>query len=400
LRISYFSDTRFPLERANGIQTMHTCHALAGRGHTVMLVVRPDTEEPPRDPFVYYGLPPSGRLSIVQVPAHGTPLARRLRYLAHALTRTIGRRQADIVFTRDLGTASALIGLPRMLRPPVVYESHAFSPEFARALPTMLSGAKRASATKLDRLTRRERRVWSGADGYVTITTGLALELATHFGSRRRATVIPDGVSLRPDRQFVEPRVGSAPVVAYAGHLYPWKGVDVLLQALAAVPGARGLIIGGHPGEPDLARTQARARELGIEESLTFAGAVAPTEVDARLALAEILVLPNTGTKVSARYTSPLKLFEYLAAGKPIIASDLPALREVLRHEENCLLTPAGDPRALAEAIVRLATDPTLCERLARQAFADATQYSWDRRAARLERLFEVLVKPARQTGQ
>jgi glycosyltransferase involved in cell wall biosynthesis len=137
-------------------------------------------------------------------------------------------------------------------------------------------------------------------------------------------------------------------------------------------------------------------RELGLEECLTFTGPVAPTEVEARLAQAEILVLPNTGTKVSARYTSPLKLFEYLAAGKPIIASDLPALREVLRQEENCLLTPPGDARALADAIKRLAADPALSERLARQAFADADQYTWDRRAARLEQLFEHLVGTAR----
>ena len=59
VRILYFADIRFPLERANGIQTMETCHALAGRGHDVHLVVRPDTHAPARDPFAYYGLRPS-----------------------------------------------------------------------------------------------------------------------------------------------------------------------------------------------------------------------------------------------------------------------------------------------------------------------------------------------------
>ena len=58
MRILYFADIRFPLERANGIQTMETCHALAERGHEVHLVVRPDTHTPARDPFEFYGLPP------------------------------------------------------------------------------------------------------------------------------------------------------------------------------------------------------------------------------------------------------------------------------------------------------------------------------------------------------
>jgi len=398
VRILYFADTRFPLERANGIQSMHTCHALAGRGHTVTLVVRPDTAQPRRDPFAYYGLPASPGLQVVAVPSAGGRVARRVRFLQDALVRTTFRGRADLIFTRDLGVASALVSLPRPLRPPVVYESHAFSPEFARLLPALLSGATRASEVKLDRLTRRERHVWRKADGYVTITSGLALELATHFGSRRQVTVIADGVRLRPDRAFEEPHVGQSPLVGYAGHLYPWKGVDVLLEALASVPESRGLIIGGHPAEPDLDRTRARARALGVEGRVTFTGPMAPTDVEGGIRRAEILVLPNTGTTVSARYTSPLKLFEYLAAGRPIVASDLPALREVLRHEENCLLTPAGDAPALAAAIRRLADEPGLARRIARQAFADAGLYSWEQRAIHLERLFESLNAGRRKT--
>ena len=58
MRLLYLADIRFPLERANGIQSMETCHALASRGHRVTMVVRPDTQRPPRDPWVFYGLPP------------------------------------------------------------------------------------------------------------------------------------------------------------------------------------------------------------------------------------------------------------------------------------------------------------------------------------------------------
>jgi glycosyltransferase involved in cell wall biosynthesis len=107
--------------------------------------------------------------------------------------------------------------------------------------------------------------------------------------------------------------------------------------------------------------------------------------VAALLSDASILVLPNTPSSISERYTSPLKLFEYLAMGRAIVASDLPAIREILVHEESALLVPAGNSAALAAAIERLAADPALAARLAAGARALAPRFTWDARAARLE---------------
>ena len=134
-------------------------------------------------------------------------------------------------------------------------------------------------------------------------------------------------------------------IAAYAGHLYPWKGVDVFVRALALAPHVRGLIVGGHPGEADRARVESLARELGLGGRLTITGLVPPHEVRQRLAVADVLVLPNTLSAISERYTSPLKLFEYLTLGRPIVASDLPALREILTDGVTALLSPPGDAR-------------------------------------------------------
>ena len=177
----------------------------------------------------------------------------------------------------------------------------------------------------------------------------------------------------------------SGPLVTYAGHLYPWKGVETLLGALAAAPGLRGRVIGGHPSEPDLGRVKQFAANLGLGERVEFTGMKAPGEVAALLREADLLVLPNRATSVSASYTSPLKLFEYLAAGRPIVASDLPALREILRDRENAWLVPPDDPAALAAALDALSRDKALSVRLARAAFDSAGAYSWDARAERLE---------------
>ena len=386
MRIRYFADIRFPIERANGVQTMETCHALARRGHQVHLVVRPDSARPPRDPFAYYGLPDLPALRIERCPVPAWPPARRAAYLAHAFARALGAGGADVILTRDLALAAALLRLPARLHSPLVYESHGYAPSVSGELPQIVSGAATASAAKLGRLEANERRVWRHASGYVTITAALARELEKRFGPRTGLAVVADGARVSPVADFGLRRRGGAetPVVGYAGHLYPWKGADVLLRALQRLPGVGGLIVGGLPGESDVARIRALASEI-VPGRVRFAGQVEPPRVAALLREADVLVLPNTPSRVSAAYTSPLKLFEYMASGRPIVASDLPSLREVLRHDDNAVLVEAGNAAALADAISRVLGDPALAARLAAAAHADAGAFTWDRRAERLE---------------
>jgi glycosyltransferase involved in cell wall biosynthesis len=212
--------------------------------------------------------------------------------------------------------------------------------------------------------------------------------------------VVPDGVRLplpassgqlppASDQSSADAGAGSPFTIGYAGHLYPWKGVNLIVEAVAALPDSRALIVGGHPQEPDLARVQAFAAELDCASRVTFTGLVAPTDVAARLRAADVLVLPNPASAVSSAFTSPLKLFEYMAADRPIVASDLPSIREVLAHERNALLVPPGNPQALTAAIRRLKDDRALGVRLAERALEDVRGYTWAKRAERLEALFD-----------
>jgi glycosyltransferase involved in cell wall biosynthesis len=412
VRILYLADIRFPLERANGIQSMETCHALAAQGHDVTLVVRPDSQTPARDPFAFYGLPRIARLHVEVAPITGPAPARRVGYVTFAIGRAMGRARQDLIFTRDLGLASLLLRVPASLRAPVVYEAHGIAADVAAALPGLLTGAPKASPAKLDRLARRDAHVWSDADGYVTITSGLARDLTQRFGERPRIAVVPDGVrateATEPSatdctdhtdqRSATDCTEGTDHVftIGYAGHLYPWKGVDLVVEAVAALQDTRGLIVGGHEKEPDLARVKARAEELHCAARVTFTGLLPPAAVAARLRQADVLTLPNPASAISSTFTSPLKLFEYMASGRPIVASDLPALREVLRDGENALLVEPGNPKALTAGILRIKNDAALGRRLAAQAMVDARQFTWARRAGRLEALFsEVLAASA-----
>jgi glycosyltransferase involved in cell wall biosynthesis len=166
-----------------------------------------------------------------------------------------------------------------------------------------------------------------------------------------------------------------------------------VIEAVAAMRDTEGLIIGGHEKEPDLARVQALAAERDCASRVTFTGLIPPAEVQARLRDADVLLLPNPASAISTSFTSPLKLFEYMAAGRPIVASDLPSLREVLRDEENALLVEPGSARALVAGIQRLRNDAALGARLARQARRDVEQFTWARRAERLETLFVELTR-------
>jgi glycosyltransferase involved in cell wall biosynthesis len=376
------ADTRFPIERANGVQTMQTCHALAVAGHDVTLLVRPDTATPPRDACTFYGLAPHPRLHIDVVPSSGAAPLRRARMLWEGLRCALSG-SFDVVFTRDLGLAALLARLPAGRRPGLVYESHGIAPIVSAEMPGLLGRPELVpSAAKLRRLDRRELVVWRSADAYVTITQALADDLAARYGRRDRVFVVPDGAVMTTPGPA---RPTDGPVVAaYAGHLYPWKGIDVFVEALALAPGVHGLIVGGHPGERDLARVQALITSRGLAERVTITGLLEPPAVAAALDAADILVLPNTHSAISDRYTSPLKLFEYLSRARAIVASDLPSIREVLTHDATAWLVPAGDVQALGAALTRLAADRPLRERLGSAAGLLAPDYSWRRRADRL----------------
>ena len=251
--------------------------------------------------------------------------------------------------------------------------------------PAALGTGTLPSWRKLRRLTSRELRVWRAASGYITLTRVHQQELEDRFGMRANAAVVPDGVRLPDLRTFTDPPSAQPVTLTYAGHLYKWKGVDVLIDALAELPGVRARIVGGQPGETDHVRLHALAGARGVTDRVTFTGWLQPAFVAAELASAHVLVLPNTHTLTSDRYTSPLKLFEYLAAGRPIVASDLHAVREVLRDDDNALLVAPGSSAALAAAVRRLISDPALGRRLAAKAFDDAGYYGWGTRAERID---------------
>jgi glycosyltransferase involved in cell wall biosynthesis len=161
--------------------------------------------------------------------------------------------------------------------------------------------------------------------------------------------------------------------------LYGWKGVDTLIAAAKQFPREVELVLVGGSTE-EMAAIQAATTGYPAG-SIRLIGRVRHPEIPGHLASADILVLPNNkGDANSERYTSPLKLFEYMASGKPIIASDLPSMREVL-NENNCTFFFPGDPTSLARAVQTVLDDPSAAQSKASQSLADVQRYSWKKRA-------------------
>jgi len=173
----------------------------------------------------------------------------------------------------------------------------------------------------------------------------------------------------------------NVPLLGYTGHFRTLgmdKGIHDILLALRELPAhVRFVAIGG--SDADIAHYAAEARAAGVADRVMLLPRVSQTELAVYQRACDILLMPFPNRTHFAQYMSPLKLFEYMAAERPIVATDLPSLRDVL-SEANSVLVPPGDPHALALGIKRLLDDHALGARLAAQAYQDVKKYTWDER--------------------
>lgn len=386
------ADIRFPLERANGVQIVKTAAALARGGTRTILIVRESDPRPTDEILGLYGVTAHANLTVRRLPVlhrTGSFALPRAFFLARATTALAGSR-GGFVFTRDLQLADLLLGLGPVAPGPIVYEAHAVETLLYNERGALYGTDEKPNPRKARRLLKRERRVWTAAAAFVATTEGIRQSFVTTYGPRSRVRVIPNGCDVPAERAFPGLH-GGEPRVVYAGQLYPWKGVDVLVEAVARTPGVKLVILGGLEGEPDLARLRALVEKLGIGERVELLGSVPQPRVAEELRRASVAAVPYLKTAMTERHTSPIKLFEAMAAGRPIVASDLPSSREVVTDGANALLVPPGDAETLAGAIARLLADRTLAERLARAAWEASERYSWDARARALVELIEEL---------
>lgn len=386
MTILYLANVRLPTEKAHGVQIMKMCEALQrAPGVTVELVSpfrwRSGVTSKVRDVFSYYGVRTMFR--VITLPSIDLfPLASLLPFLRrpifflqygsflivsflYLLSRDDARRRSTIFYTRDRRLAR--IALWFSLN--VFFELH--------TLPN-----------PADIMVARRTR------GVITLTVGVGRVLREAGVAPERVLVSPDGVDLEAfeavseEKAELRKNLGLPPgmLIGYAGRLTTMgeeKGIGELLEAFALLrrtyDGQLYLcILGADEGEAARYGTLLDARK--IRELVLFLPRAAPAAVPRYLKAFDVLVAPFPDRPHYRLAMSPLKIFEYLAAGRPIVVSDLAAIREVVSVEEAVFSAP-GDPSSLAECLQRLLRDPGKMATLALNARRRAERFSWRCRA-------------------
>ena len=245
-----------------------------------------------------------------------------------------------------------------------------------------------------------ERWTLSRADAVLAVSAALR-DYAVSLGvDPDRVHVLPNGVNaelFRPESPEPEVKerwgLDESLVLGFVGGLRPWHGVEVLPALLDRLvrrhPALRMVIVGDGPLRSELERD---VRERGLTESTVFTGWVPHEEVAALIRRFDVALAPYPRPD-HVFYFSPLKLFEYMACGVPVVATNLGQISEVVREGETGLLCAPGDQGALVAACDRLLEDPGLRSRLGKAAAKEVhTRYTWDRNATRVVEIAESLI--------
>ena len=372
MKIYYIAHARMPTEKAHGFTIAKSCESFARTGAEVELVLPRRINVFNGDLFDVYNVARIFKTRYLYVLDLLRYNASRNAYIIQVLTFYVNvffymlfrARKNVIVYTRESHVILlSLIGFR------VVYESHHI---FDR----------RASFFSL---CRRAYRI-------VTISGALQNTFLQHGFDEKKVIVAPSGVDLGTFAISVEKTVArhelnlseGKSIVLYTGNFTTMgedKGIADIITALREVPEVLFIAAGG--SERDQERYRTLAWEKGVGERVLFFGHAPQSKLALYQQAADVLLMPFPDTPHYRNHMSPVKMFEYMASGRPIIASNLPTIREVL-NDTNAVIVPPGDPHALAEMISSLLHDPKRAVALALKARENVEQYSWKNRAERV----------------
>lgn len=367
MRICAITTSRIPSPNANSIQALKVAQAILQEGHELrVLGFAPFAEFAAQDLRQFYGLQIAPEVRTFRFPRRLFPYLALLKALSW---------RPDLVYTwvPQVAALALLVGKP------VIFEVH---------LPP--SGLVGPLWYHLFALLPGQKRMAS-------VTRALYQLLQARYGirmSEREVVIAPNGVDLERFENLPSPSEARARLwlpekitVLCSGHLYAGRGAGLFLELATYFPSVHFIWVGGRAKEVEYWRERRAAQRL---ENATFYGFVPNEQLPLFQAAADVLLMPyernigiSSGDIDSSAIASPMKMFEYMASGRPILTSDLPVLREVL-DENIAIFCPPADAGAWKNALERLLADPPLRSRLGQEAQLRARAYTWRERTRRI----------------
>lgn len=373
-----------PSRKANGIGVINICSQFADCGFDVELILpkykslMPDLINNKMSVFDFYSVTENFKIKYFSFPFFLT-LPRQLGYSAIAVLRKAFTGNS-LFYSRHVEPAffAAILGKISF------FESHNYlkarqSPVYHLWLKTMKNRFKK-TALIVTTQAGKKSYIQDGVpeDKILVEPNGVNKK---RFDISKSIETLKASIQIPVDKK----------TVGFCGHLYKGRGIEELLECAGYLKEVFFLIVGGEP--EDINRNKKLAKKSNLT-NVKFTGFVPQSKVPEYLLASDILVMPYTEKTLTHRYMSPMKMFDYLACGRPIVATDFPVIREILKDRKNAVLVPPGSGHYMAAKIKWFIDHPESAKRISEQAAKDALQHTWEIRAKRitewLSKTFEI----------
>ncbi len=371
MRILYIANSRIPTEKAHGLQIIKTIEAFQLKEIEVELLL-PRRKNHIKDDIVkYYNLKTS--INIKYINNYFGWLENYLHNIYFSLQRIsfgIGaffyalQSSVEIIYSREITICFFL----SLFKKNVIFEDHEPKKRFRWLYKIFIKKIKKK-----------------------VIVAHNLIDLYNNFNIKENSYIFTSqGVDLEEFQQVKKDRDvwqkefnfnKEDKIILYVGHFYKWKGIYTLLDAAPTIKG-KVVLIGGIKQDQD--KIKKYINEHGLKNAYLHEF-VSHEEIIKYIKSADVLVLPNTAKEErSAKYTTPIKLFEYMASGVPITASNLKSFSVYLQDQQNSLLCNPDDKQDLSEKINKIINNKELGKKLAIQALQEVKKYSWKKRVEKI----------------
>ncbi len=390
MKIIYIANARIPTEKAHGLQIMQMCQVFAENNCAVELIVPRRVNSIKQDPFSYYGV--QKIFSCVRLPCLDFIFANESSFFFWLQTITFLLSAGFFLVIRPLLACSGC-----------VFKKYDILYTREQMVGLFFSGHTLEVHSLPKKVRRAHLFLWKRAGRFVVLTSFIKKGLVEHGIDPDKIIISPDGVDpakfdISISKKEARQKLGLPEnifLVGYVGMLRTLgmeKGIDTVIQAIGRTENreAKLVLVGGSPEDIDFYKRLAVTFE--VSDRVFFIGRVSHTLIPIYLKAFDALVAPFPENEHYKYYMSPMKIFEYMASGRPIISTRLPSILEVMGNGEALLVSP-GNVTELAQGIDKVLSDQDFATALSDKALTAVSNYTWDERVKKILQFIKISSK-------